>query len=358
MASEVLPETMRAARVLKAGEPYVIQQVPVPTSLGPHDILIRVKAAGHCHTDTIVQQGGTYDVFPITGSHEPVGVAVKLGDKVESLGKFKLGDKIGALNIRNTCGKCFDCLQDDGRYCDNPEGLIGLTVDGGFADYCILDSRYAALIPGNMDWDQAAPMMCAGTTSYKAILTAGLKEGAVLGISGLGALGHIATQMARAMGYIVVGIDARPEPIELVQTFEHICHLTINASNTSAAQAVKQITSLRPDRGYEGLDAVLVFTDAQAAFPYAIDLLARHGTFVLAGTPSAGLHLGWQDLVFKDIRVLGTKIGEGRDAQATVDLVAKHNIRVQTQRYSLDEVNKVVEDAHSTNKSGKAVVLL
>lgn len=98
-------------------------------------------------------------------------------------------------------------------------------------------------------------------------------------------------------------------------------------------------------------------TDAVPAQRYAADIMANHGTFVLVGAPTKGVHLNWEDFIFKDIRLVGTKLGEAKDAQAAIDLVAKHNIAVTTKTYALQDIEQLVQDSHSSNKMGKAVVV-
>lgn len=188
----------------------------------------------------MVQMGQMRDVYPITGSHEPAGEVVVMGEEARKLGKFDIGSRVGGILIRGPCGQCVECRRNTARYCPKATGHVGISVDGAFAEYTLLDARYTVALPDSITWDQAAPQMCAGVTVYKALKvaaqTANLSEGSVVAIVGLGALGHIAVQMARAMvglpsqmptnrtadsssrqGYTVIGVDSRKEPIELAQ---------------------------------------------------------------------------------------------------------------------------------------------
>lgn len=161
------------------------------------EILVQIVAAGLCHTDLVMPltNGGP---VPITGSHEPAGIVAALGPGVDP-GTFPLGQRIMAVNTARACKECGNCKRYDERWCPKA-AMIGLRfMDGAFADYCIVDARYAAVIPDGMSFEQAATMSCAGVTIYSAIKRAGLKRGDVLGISGLGALGSLGVELAKCL---------------------------------------------------------------------------------------------------------------------------------------------------------------
>lgn len=135
-----------------------------------------------------------------------------------------------------------------------------------------------------MEFAQAAPLSCAGVTIYAAIKRAGLKPGDTLGIVGLGSLGILGVQMARKMGFKTVGVDSRPEPVELAKSLGQVgSDYLVLQSDTSPTEAVKQIKQMSPNAEWDGLDAVILATDTQESFKYATEVLKRHGTFVLVG---------------------------------------------------------------------------
>ncbi|KAL8277943.1 hypothetical protein RQP46_009575 [Phenoliferia psychrophenolica] len=326
-----IPATMRAAQILEKGGPYVIRDIPVP-EVGPWQILMKTACAGHCHTDMMVADGEFGDDFPITGSHEPAGTVAKMGAEAIKLGKFKVGDRIAALATLNPCGVCWDCKENSVAYCIGFQAL-GINSNGAFADYTLVDARATVSLPESMAWDQT------------------------LGIIGLGALGHLAVQYAKAAGYIVVGVDARSEPIEMTKALKLAPDVCINAATTSVEEALVQISALDPKKPLRGLDACLVVNDVAASFQYAVDLLARHGTFVLVGQPVDGVTFTFKDLIFKDIRVIGSLYGDCAQAQTTVALAAKHNIVVHTSKYKLDDMAQLLIDAHAPGRKGKSVVM-
>lgn len=181
-----------------------------------------------------------------------------------------------------------------------------------------------------MSFAQAAPISCAGTTIYTAIQRAGLKPGQTLGIVGLGALGILGVQMSQALGYKTVGVDSRPEPVALAQSYgKSSKEYLMFTSATPKEQTLEKIAALDPEKQWKGLDAVILCTDAQESFSYATSLLANHGTFVLVGAPEQGITFQYHDLIFRDITIKGSLLGQKEDLQACLDLCTKHNIQVR-----------------------------
>jgi len=362
MSSEI-PKTMKAARVLKFGETkYSLEEVEVPKPKG-YAYLIKMGAAGFCHTDSMVANGEFESMGskpPITGSHEPAGTIVAMGEDAEKAGKHKVGDRVGAEAMFGACGKCPDCKTfGDATYCTDLQGMVGINRDGGFAEYCIIDSRTAAKLPDSLSFAQCAPLMCAGVTIYNSIKKAeacGLKPGGTIGFSGLGALGHLGVQMAKVKGYKVVGIDARKEPIELAGQLKYPPDLLLNATEIKAEDALKKVAELDKEKPFEGLDAAILLADPQESVNYAVALTARHGLVVAVSQPQAGFTFQFVDLIFRDIRVVGSLLGPQKYLQETVDLCAEKGIESTLSTFRLEEMDKVVEAAHSKTKKGKTVV--
>lgn len=209
---------------------------------------------------------------------------------------------------------------------------VGMTTDGAFAEYCLVDSRSCALIPERFSFAQACPMSCAGTTIFTAIRRAGLKPGQSLGMVGLGALGVLGVQMSQAMGFKTVGFDSRPEPVELAKTFKKAssgpADYLVFTADTPQEQALEQIQAMEPEKEWAGLDAVVLCTDAQESFAYATSLLRNHGTFVLVGAPEQGITFQYHDLIFRDILIKGSLLGSREDLQQCLELCTEHNIQV------------------------------
>ncbi|GFZ47409.1 hypothetical protein JCM24511_05152 [Saitozyma sp. JCM 24511] len=353
MAQDI-PKTMRAARVNQPGQSeYMLETLPVPSPRATQ-VLLRTGAAGLCHTDMMVMDGTfSGSKYPVTGSHEPCGTVVRVGEDARGV---KVGDRVAALLPVEICHKCPDCTTLDWKYCANSK-YSGINTDGAFAEYCIVESETCVPIPDDLAFEQAAPLTCAGVTIYSAILKADIKPGQVLAISGLGALGHLGIQIAKAMGITVVGIDARPEPIEMTRNLKLTADLLVDASKISAEEAVEQIEKLKPKDyvGWRGADAVILTADALPAQRFAMDILRRHGRFVLVAQPSK-VELGYADFIFKDVTLVGSLHGNEKDLAELVRLVAKHGIRSDVVGYPMDRHGEMVKSVHEKGRKGKLVM--
>lgn len=295
------------------------------------------------------------DNYPITGSHEAVGIVHDLGSDVKG---FSKGDRVGTLAFQNACGNCPDCNAGLEIYCENLSGMGGVTTDGGFANYMRCDSRFCIKIPESVPFAQAAPLMCAGATIYAAIKKSNLKAGDVLGIIGLGGLGHIGIQLAKNLGLQVVAIDTRSEPIKLAKSMKYPPDMIINSTESDAKQAMKEVSSLKKNNAWPGLDATIVSTDSIPAFTYAADVTRKHGLVVVVGQPADPIPITYHSLIFRDIRVVGSLLSNIAQAQEMIDLVAEKTIEITVKEYKLEQVNEMAEDTHKEAMRGRLVVVM
>jgi D-arabinose 1-dehydrogenase-like Zn-dependent alcohol dehydrogenase len=349
---------MKAILLHEYGGDYLLHDdVPVPSDLDDYDVLIAIKSAGFCHTEMLVRDGIIKaKKLPLIPSHEPTGIIVAMGEKVSQ--EFKVGDRVGALNCNHECGQCPDCLNGKPVYCDEYIAT-GITIDGAFAEYQKADSRWLVSLPDEISFEQGAPLMCAGATAFEAIEKCHLKQGDILAIIGLGALGHLAVQFAKCMGFKVVAIDNRQEPLELVQKLKYSPDLTIDLSKIDAENAIKQINSLHSPtkHNYPGADATLVLTEPISAYKYALTITKKHGTIMVVGLSREPIPIQSSDLVFRDITIKGSLLANIQSARRMVKFAAQHGIESEIKTYSLEEVpNKMLEDFHSPNMKGKLVV--
>jgi len=345
---------MKAAQLEAVNTDYKINEIPKP-AVGPGDLLLSIKASGLCHTDLQVISGEfKAPKLPIVPSHEPCGVVAEVGQGVT---KFKVGDRVGAIGAYKSCHKCADCKNGQYIYCSGRGGMCGITRDGAMAEYCIVDSESSVLLPDMLSFTSAAPLFCAGATAYQAILKAkqeGLPDGGVLGIVGIGGLGHIGIQLAAVAGYKVIAVDSRQEPLDLVNRLKLKPFDVINSSSISASAAKAKITSTK---GYPGCDAVIVMTEPVPAFQYGTGLLAKHGVLVVVGQPKDMIPFSFYEFVFNDIKVVGTLLAERDTVQDMVNLIAEHDIHVETTEWKLEDCNEMVK-AYNTGKTiGKHVVV-
>ncbi|XP_055388641.1 alcohol dehydrogenase-like [Condylostylus longicornis] len=204
---------MQAYQVTEHGKPLERRQVAKPIPTG-HQVLAKTTVSGVCHTDVHVAAGdwGTLKL-PLTPGHEGVGVVEAVGSEVTTI---KIGDRIGVAWLGSSCMDCYLCKDGRENMCENQK-QTGFVQDGSFAEYFIADERFAAKIPSGVSDAEAAPVLCAGVTSYKALRMANAPAGARIVIAGAcGGLGHLAIQYAKAMGYEVIALDVFDEAKEVM----------------------------------------------------------------------------------------------------------------------------------------------
>jgi propanol-preferring alcohol dehydrogenase len=203
----MMARTMKAAVVSALGKPLAIEEVPIPQ---PNDdqILVRLAATGICHTD-LHAVNGDWPVKPkppFIPGHEGVGSVVAMGRAVRSV---KEGDRVGIPWLHTACGYCSYCRSGWETLCGSQLNS-GYSVNGSFAEYALADPKYVGRLPSNLEWGPAAPILCAGVTVYKGLKETEVKPGEWVLISGIGGLGHMAVQYAKAMGMHVAAVDVHP----------------------------------------------------------------------------------------------------------------------------------------------------
>ncbi|CAK7234945.1 hypothetical protein SBRCBS47491_009122 [Sporothrix bragantina] len=378
-----LPSSIHAQCLDAYNTPYVYRSIPLPSMETPHDVLIKVDAASYCHTDAVAAAGkmgpGIPESFPLIGCHEYAGTVAALPAGYS--GELKIGDRVGVPSRAfHPCTKCFECSSGPSAkdpHADDPGYSVycphssnnGLVRPGGFQEYSIVDDRQVAPIPDDMAATDAAVLMCAGITIYGALKRCNLQPGQRVGIMGCGGgLGHLGLQFASAMGLRVVGIDAQDKPLQLAkETAANIkdkglpkgCSIPeiIDARAASADEVAKRLG--RDDglveRGEMGLDAVIILPDSQAAFTYGIGLLRNHGLCVLVSFPEKPFEVSAQDIVFRDIRLIGSLTGSNRLLREAVAFATKHNVRAHIRSFPLSKLNDLVEEYHK-GVGGKLVI--
>ena len=240
------------------------------------------------------------------------------------------------------------------QYCPNVEGMLGVfKVDGAFADYHVADSRTTCHIPDDVSLADAAPLACAGVTVYRSMIIAGTKKGEWLAFVGAGGgLGHLGIQMAKSQGIKVIAIDARDEALVLCKKAgaEHVFD-----ARKGKEEVAKQIQELT---GGEGADATINLSEHETAAPLGCAITKMHGNMVQIAQP-AMVSVPFQELIFRDIRVIGSLVAGQEQSQEMLDLVAKNGIKVEKNLfYGLKEVPKMLELAHSGKMKGKAMCVV
>lgn len=367
MAAINLPKTMKAQFLEAFKTPYVLREVLLPQITSPYDILIKVDAASYCHTDAVLAAGDMRPnprSLPHVGSHEFAGTVVATAP--DGSVDFKLGDRVGVPGRANhPCGVCDEC-QDEKHPESDPTGYSvfcpasensGVSIDGGFREYAVVDARQVVPIPAELSAADTAPMMCAGVTIYAALKRCELEAGQRVGIVGCGGgLGHLGLQFGVKMGLEVIGIDNADEPLALARNLNTGARI-VDSRVEEAAEIVQQVglADKKKYLGEMGLDAVIILPESQKAFDYGMNLLKNHGKLVLVSFPKKGFHLSSEDIVFRDISVVGSLIGSRKTLKEMLEFSAKHNIRPVIKRYPLSKLNELVDD-YSRGSGGKLIV--
>lgn len=233
----MLPNTMKAAVVREFGAPLQIEEVEVKRP-GRNQILVKVIASGVCHTDLHAVEGDwpVKPKMPLIPGHEGVGYVVAVGPDVNNV---KEGDAVGVPWLYSACGCCDHCITGWETLCESQQNG-GYSVDGGFAEYVIADARYVGHLPANTNFLQMAPILCAGVTVYKGLKETEVKPGEWVAISGIGGLGHVAVQYAKAMGMHVAAIDIGDDKLDLAKRLG--ADLIVNAKEQNPGEFLKKET--------------------------------------------------------------------------------------------------------------------
>ncbi|KAI9839671.1 MAG: hypothetical protein M1819_002297 [Sarea resinae] len=333
-------------------KPYKIHEIPTPSSLGPHDILVKVAVASYCHTDGMVSAGIMGTSLPCTASHEGAGTVVAVGSSISS---FQKGDRVLCPLMRNNCGACPDCLGPENytQYCPHNDGACGVNLDGFFAQYAIIDGRGANRLPDRLSFATAAPLACAGCTVWRGVLQAGLTPGEWLCIVGAGGgLGHMGVQFAKALGLQVVGVEAREEGMKLAKSAGADVVVDARAGKEKVAEEVRKVT------GGHGADATVNVSDADEAAAVACAVTKMHGLMVQIAQPPE-VKIPFVEFVFRDVRVQGSLISSRDESRRMLELVVAHNVHVRKNVFhGLAEIPKMLELVHSGKMAGKGVVVV
>jgi alcohol dehydrogenase, propanol-preferring len=339
-----IAKTMKAAVVREFGQPLTIEERPVPMP-GPGELLVEVIACGVCHTD-LHAASGDWPVKPqppFIPGHETAGRVVAIGQGVDD---FKLGDPVGIAWLHDACGKCEFCITGWETLCASQHDS-GYSVDGGFAQYAIATAAYAGRLPADVDFYQMAPIICAGVTTYKAIKQTEARPGQWIAISGLGGLGHVAIQYAKAMGLNVVGLDITEDKLELARSVG--ADVTVNAKDADAAAQVIEAT-------HGGAHGVVVTAVSPPAFSQAIAFARSKGTIALVGLPPGGFLTPIFDVVLKGLTIRGSIVGTRKDLSEAIAFATAGKVRADIHKAKLEDINQIFTDLKGGKIDGRMVL--
>ncbi|MBJ7403070.1 MAG: alcohol dehydrogenase AdhP [Bradyrhizobium sp.] len=336
--------TMKAAIVKQFGKPLVIEDVPVPQP-GPGEVLVKVKACGVCHTDLHAASGDwpVKPVPPFIPGHEAAGTVAAIGPGVKNL---KVGDAVGVAWLHDACMSCEYCETGWETLCEHQHNT-GYSVNGGFAEYVIASAAFAAKLPASVDFAAIAPILCAGVTTYKGLKETEAKPGEWVVISGVGGLGHVAVQYAKAMGLKVAAIDIAEDKLELAR--ETGADLAVNALGADAVDKVLAATG-------GGAHGVLVTAVSTPAFAQALKMVRRKGTVSLVGLPPGEFPTPIFDVVLKRITVRGSIVGTRRDLDEAIAFAADGKVKAEVTKVPLAQINDVFDRMKAGKIDGRMVL--
>ncbi|MFD8061955.1 alcohol dehydrogenase catalytic domain-containing protein [Streptomyces cyaneofuscatus] len=328
---------MKAVVMTGANKPWEVQEVPTPTA-EPGEVLVKVHASGMCFTDVWATTGYGGDIYPQTPGHEVVGEVVEVGAGVHTR---QVGDRVGTTWVQASCGRCDYCRENrplTGQTAMNCPGArtTGFSTQGGHAEYIAITAGGTVLLPDGLAYEDAAPMMCAGYTTWSGLRDASPQPHEKVAVIGIGGLGHVAIQLAKASGFETIAITHSPDKHEL-------------ATQLGADHVVANGEELR-DLG--GADVLLVTTNAFDAAEEAMTGLRHSGRLVLSGLDfTRPFSISSEGVPFHMMRqqVIGSTHGGQHYLSEVLDLAAKGKVKPITETFPLDRAT----DAYDRLSSGK-----
>jgi alcohol dehydrogenase, propanol-preferring len=338
-----MAKTMKAAVVREFGKPLVIEEVAIPEP-GPEEIQIKMEACGVCHTDLHAAEGDwpIKPTPPFIPGHEGVGFVSAVGKNLKTV---KEGDRVGIVWLYSACGQCVDCLAGQESCCAKAE-FGGYTKNGGYAEYAVADPNYVAHLPSNVGFIDVAPIICAGVTVYKGLKSTEAKPGDWVVISGVGGLGHLAVQYAKAMGFHVAAVDVSEDKLALAR--ELGAKLTVNAKEQDPAAFFQKEIG--------GANAVLVTAVSTGAFAQAIGMTRPRGTIALSGLPPGSFPLPIFDVVLKALTIRGSIVGTRLDLAEALSFAGEGLVHATVKAERLEDINDIFKRMHAGKIDGRIVL--
>ncbi len=319
---------MRAVQVSEAGGPFELVERDVPQP-GRDEALVRVHACGICHSDSFAKEGGFPGVtFPAVPGHEIAGEIAALGEGVQG---WEVGQRVGVGWFGGNCGYCEACRRGDLIGCENME-IPGITSDGGYADYVVVNARALALMPDDLADVDAAPLMCAGITTYNALRESSARGGDLVAILGLGGLGHLGVQFAAKLGFRTVAIARGAEKGELARKLGAERYI-----DSTAEDPAEELSKLG------GAKVILSTITNAEAVTATFGGLARRGELVIVGASAQPLGIPPAALIGGDKSIVGHASGTSRDSEDTLSFSVLSGVRPMIETLPLEQASEAYE---------------
>jgi len=336
---------MKAAVVHAFKQPLRIEEVPVPEVV-PGRIVVKIMSCGVCHTDLHAADGDwpVKPSPPFIPGHEGVGYVSAVGAGVKNV---KEGDRVGVPWLHTSCGHCEHCMSGWETLCDGQQ-MTGYTINGGYAEYVQADPGYVGHLPSNVDFSAISPVLCAGVTVYKGLKVLDCKPGNWVAISGVGGLGHMAVQYAKAMGFHVAAVDVDDQKLELARKIG--AELVVNATKVDPAQELQ--------RALRGAHGVLVTAPSRKAFDQGVGMLHKRGTMSLVGLPPGEFGLPIFDVVLNAKTIRGSIVGTRMDLQEALAFAGEGKVHTVYTEDTLENINGIFDRMRQGAIEGRIVMKL
>ena len=306
--------TMKAIRLVHQGRPLELHDVPMPRP-GAHDVLIRVKAAGICHSDAHYRAGKSrVHPLPLTLGHEVAGVVEQIGRDVK---QFQSGDRV-CLHYLATCGCCDWCSDGDEQFCASSQ-MMGKYRDGGYAEFIVMPERSVFKLPDEIPFEHGAIMMCSSATSLHALNKARLQAGETVAVFGVGGLGMSAIQLARALGAnAVYAVDINRRKLEIATRFGAT---SVNAAIDDPVAVIQQLT------GGRGVDVALELIGLPLTMQQAVRSLAIHGRAALVGIMEHSFDVApYHEIINKEAEIIGVSDHLASEIPTLLDFARRRHL--------------------------------
>jgi propanol-preferring alcohol dehydrogenase len=333
---------MKASVVTRFDAPLEIRDIAVPLP-GPGQVLVRIEASGLCHTDIHAARGDwpVKPSLPLVPGHEGVGIVERLGDGVTEV---SVGDRVALPWLGYACGICDYCVSGRETLCEYQRNT-GYSMDGGHAEYALGYARHIVKVPDGVSPVEAAPLTCAGVTTYKAVKVSGLRPTERAAIFGIGGLGHLAQQYAQIFGADTIAVDVTEEKLDLARRLG-AAH-TVNAARTDPVAAIQTLG---------GADVAVVLAASPTVLEQAHASLRRGGRLVLVSLPKDNeMRLPIFQTVLGGISVIGSIVGTRADLAEVFRLHAAGRTRVELQTRKLEDMNDAIEDVLAGRVTARVV---
>ncbi|MCV9961811.1 alcohol dehydrogenase AdhP [Pararhizobium sp. BT-229] len=340
-----MAERMKAAVVRAFRAPLVIEDMAVPS---PKDgqIVVKYEATGVCHTDLHAASGDwpVKPTPPFVPGHEGVGFVSAVGAGVK---RVKEGDRVGVAWLHSACGYCPHCRTGWETLCAS-QSNTGYSVNGTFAQFGLADPDFVARLPDSLDFGPAAPVLCAGVTVYKGLKETEVRPGEWVAVSGVGGLGHMAVQYAKAMGMHVVAADIFDDKLALAKKLG--ADITVNGRDKDAIEQVQKATG--------GVHGALVTAVSPTAMEQAFGFMRSKGTMALVGLPPGKISLPVFETVLKRITVRGSIVGTRQDLDESLQFAAEGKVVPHFSWDELENVNDIFRRMEEGKIDGRIVMRL